>query len=533
MERPTGRLERFVRGRVARVTAAVVLTTTAGAVAVEKGHNPLADAADSASHLVLKTSPDKAYDQAVDKLTKAEEAEAAGSIVVSPSNLQGWVENSANGGAINFVSGTAEIGNGSANFTTIGGTSESSLSLPNLNIDLSTLTNFQYWSLAKTQTGGVNNHDWVYVSVNTSQGPDTLVFVPNNQPGGTQLNTWELEDGSASNAVWTSNQDPNPGTLQQYDSFVTGIYGGTVTITDIKFQAGPSGGAYDTYVDAFTMGISQSDTTYDFDPDTVVPTVTSTDTPTPTDTVTATVTPMPTSTETETPTPVPTSTDTATATATNTVTETPTPTNTVTSTPTPTETPTAVPTATDTATSTPTATETAKPLPTDTATPTETPTPTDTATSTPTETSTPVPTATDTVTATATFTETATFVPTDTATATSTPTETPTPTDTATSTPTKTETPVPTKTSTPTPTRTSLPSTATRTPRRTPTATRTPRPRPCYDTNGDGVVNWRDVVNVLLDFGETGPNLPGDVDHNGVVNVQDLLDVASQFGKRC
>jgi len=303
MERPN--LGKIVNNRFVRYGAAAVATTVAAdRVAVQAGFDPTATV-DVTAHRVAQDAG-KRYDQIVNKLSNVDKAEAQTPVVnVSPPlPNNGWVENSANGGAINFVSGTAEIGNGSANFTTIGGTSESSLSLPNLNIDLSTLTNFQYWSLAKTQTGGVNNHDWVYVSVNTSQGPDTLVFVPNNQPGGTQLNTWELEDGSASNAVWTSNQDPNPGTLQQYDSFVTGIYGGTVTITDIKFQAGPSGGAYDTYVDAFTMGISHSDTTYDFDPSapaTNTPTVTSTATETATKTPTNTATVTATATETPLP----------------------------------------------------------------------------------------------------------------------------------------------------------------------------------------------------------------------------------------
>jgi hypothetical protein len=52
----------------------------------------------------------------------------------------------------------------------------------------------------------------------------------------------------------------------------------------------------------------------------------------------------------------------------------------------------------------------------------------------------------------------------------------------------------------------------------------------CPDTNGDGMVDVDDLVNVILDWGTaTAPN-NGDVDGNGLVDVDDLLMVIVSWG---
>lgn len=57
---------------------------------------------------------------------------------------------------------------------------------------------------------------------------------------------------------------------------------------------------------------------------------------------------------------------------------------------------------------------------------------------------------------------------------------------------------------------------------------------PCPgDTNGDDVVNFADLNNVLSVFGQSGPGLIGDVNHDGVVNFTDLNIVLSAFGTTC
>lgn len=53
------------------------------------------------------------------------------------------------------------------------------------------------------------------------------------------------------------------------------------------------------------------------------------------------------------------------------------------------------------------------------------------------------------------------------------------------------------------------------------------------DTNGDNVVNFADLNNVLSFFGQNGVGLPGDVNNDGVVNFNDLNLVLSFFGQSC
>lgn len=53
------------------------------------------------------------------------------------------------------------------------------------------------------------------------------------------------------------------------------------------------------------------------------------------------------------------------------------------------------------------------------------------------------------------------------------------------------------------------------------------------DTNGDAVVNFADLNNVLSDFGQTGVGLAGDVNGDEVVNFADLNLVLSFFGTNC
>ena len=59
---------------------------------------------------------------------------------------------------------------------------------------------------------------------------------------------------------------------------------------------------------------------------------------------------------------------------------------------------------------------------------------------------------------------------------------------------------------------------------------------PCpEDTNGDGVVNVLDLIDLLLCFGQ--PAVPGcgaqDINEDGSVNVLDLIDLLLVFGTAC
>jgi len=50
------------------------------------------------------------------------------------------------------------------------------------------------------------------------------------------------------------------------------------------------------------------------------------------------------------------------------------------------------------------------------------------------------------------------------------------------------------------------------------------------DTNGNGLVNIDDLVDVLNAFGFTGACSNADLNGNGIVNIDDLVDVLNSFG---
>ncbi len=61
-------------------------------------------------------------------------------------------------------------------------------------------------------------------------------------------------------------------------------------------------------------------------------------------------------------------------------------------------------------------------------------------------------------------------------------------------------------------------------------------PPPCPgDADGNGVVNFADITNVLTNFGMdyTPGTGPGDADHNGIVNFADVTNVLTNFGVPC
>jgi hypothetical protein len=50
------------------------------------------------------------------------------------------------------------------------------------------------------------------------------------------------------------------------------------------------------------------------------------------------------------------------------------------------------------------------------------------------------------------------------------------------------------------------------------------------DTDGNGVVNTDDLINVISDWGTDGSGHGGDVDGSGLVNVNDLLELIGNWG---
>ena len=53
------------------------------------------------------------------------------------------------------------------------------------------------------------------------------------------------------------------------------------------------------------------------------------------------------------------------------------------------------------------------------------------------------------------------------------------------------------------------------------------------DTNGDGVVDVRDLAAVVFAYGQSGVSVQGDLNGDGVVDFLDLSLVIANFGRRC
>jgi WD40 repeat protein len=53
------------------------------------------------------------------------------------------------------------------------------------------------------------------------------------------------------------------------------------------------------------------------------------------------------------------------------------------------------------------------------------------------------------------------------------------------------------------------------------------------DTDGNGCVDDADLLQVLFDFGQTGMNLPADMNEDGIIDDADLLIVLFAFGQGC
>ncbi len=197
---------------------------------------------------------------------------------VTPSNLGIWSYQVSNTGSVVFDN-TAKVGLGSVRlFSGSQGNSFAAITSTNfVGTDLNQITKFDFSTFGKT---GTPNSPKVDLDINTQCGPDRLTFKPENQNAGAQQNVWQ--DWVGLNGVWASSLFPNSfnsGTISQYSAFIQqpqACNSSNATIINrpdssggLRFDIGPgsSSDVFDGNVDNFTIGISGSDTTYDFDPD--------------------------------------------------------------------------------------------------------------------------------------------------------------------------------------------------------------------------------------------------------------------------
>jgi PEP-CTERM motif len=239
----------------------------------------------------------------------------AGTILVDPSNLNGWVptltdsngvptsnpSSLGNSGSVGFVTGpaTPPLGTGSLNLLAGNDSSGNSGSAQVYNnnysgVLLSSLTSLSY----STYVTSNNGQQFPYLKLNvdlTGTGDyDQLFFEPPYQTpstgnpalpdqGATALNTWQ--NWNALTGGWWDNNDvlgPSgmPGTgvaslaafLAQYPNAiienVPNLFGAGANANAVTLQFGYAdpGSSYNGYVDNFTIGVNGASTTYNFDP---------------------------------------------------------------------------------------------------------------------------------------------------------------------------------------------------------------------------------------------------------------------------
>jgi hypothetical protein len=207
---------------------------------------------------------------------------AAATVVVSPGHLDGWAVNNdtcgaATTGSVSFVNGpaTPPAGTGSVQLTVgTNGDSYPTVRQSDYNgVKLSSLTAFDYWTfVSHTGSGSQAAYIDLYVD-NNNDGvrDDILTFEPVYQTtqGTVALNTWQHWD--ALHGMWWSDAMGGPPPLFTLSSYVASHPEARIVNAGgggMILAAGCGGAAWTGFVgnaDKLTIGVSGSNTTYDFE----------------------------------------------------------------------------------------------------------------------------------------------------------------------------------------------------------------------------------------------------------------------------
>jgi hypothetical protein len=231
---------------------------------------------------------------------------AAATVNVTPSNMNGWTLNLFDdngdiasippytGGTAAMVTGpaTPPIGSGSAHLATAVGAGDGAAAIATEAYDgtlLSSITALGYSTYDVTNNG--QQFPYLAISINTNDmdsDVDTLFFEPPYQQhatgnpslpdqGPTAQNIWQTWNAYVG-GYWDNLGNASPGTgVEPLSTFLTAYplatiaNGGLPGLGGIAMQVGfgSSGETEDGYVDAFTIGVSGVNTTYNFDPNPV------------------------------------------------------------------------------------------------------------------------------------------------------------------------------------------------------------------------------------------------------------------------
>ncbi len=225
---------------------------------------------------------------------------AAGTVIVYPGNMDGWSFHKFDGNFMPTTAGTAEmvngpatppLGTGSAHLATAPGAGDGSAQIGSSDYDgvkLSQITSlsystymtanngqqFPYLVLCVSTTGGTTPDDFVEFEPPYQNPTSGNPALPNQGP--TMLNTWQrwnaLEGG------WYSGLWAAPGAaVQPLSNYISLYPNATIANSSQCVSMGAAGGIglqvgygsptdnFDGNVDAPTIGVSGTDTTYDFE----------------------------------------------------------------------------------------------------------------------------------------------------------------------------------------------------------------------------------------------------------------------------
>lgn len=202
----------------------------------------------------------------------AAQAAAAATIVVTPLNMQGWgfFDDNGNGGLGALVTGpgTPPLGAGSAQLAVT--SSDQGYALGTGAYDgtrLQDITNLSYWSYQTGPTLAVALQFGIHYTASATGWQGRLVFEPYQNGQVTVGSGWQ--QWSPLNGIWWATGSPG-NTLCPISAPCSWAnvltYWPDASINGaLLFKAGSGWSSFDGNVDGLTIGVSNSDTTYDFE----------------------------------------------------------------------------------------------------------------------------------------------------------------------------------------------------------------------------------------------------------------------------
>ena len=219
-------------------------------------------------------------------------AASSTTLTVTPANLQGWQIQADPGTLVTFVDGpgTPPLGSGSVR-TQIPANGDLFANLRNPNYagtPLASLTALDYYTYVANNVGGQAHYLILNVDTNNDGAYDDLLFfepvyqngtysgdtVPNQcgvNPACVSLGQWQHWDALAG-GWWSLNEGGGPPlhTLAGYEALHPGtkIVNNSLGGGGVRIAAGSGAGAWDNFdgnADAFTIGINNNNTTYNFE----------------------------------------------------------------------------------------------------------------------------------------------------------------------------------------------------------------------------------------------------------------------------